>query len=87
MTIGFREILIILGIVGMMIWMRMVRISMEENTTHFFRKLKAPQGSGDGFGWRGLLIAFLVGIALCCGFAFVVLRIWVFYHPAATPLP
>ncbi len=84
MTIGFREFCIIVGIVGVMIWMRMLRTSVEENTTQFFRKLKGPQGDGGGFGWRGLLISFFVGIALCCGFAFVVLRIWIFYHPAAT---
>ena len=84
MTIGFKEICIILGIVGVMIWMRMIRTAAEENTTQFFRKLKGPQGGGLGFGWRGLLIAFFVGIALCCGFALVVLRIWIYYHPDAS---
>ena len=80
-TIGFKEILIIVGIVGFMIWMKMFRASMEENTTQFFKKLKGPADGGRGFGWRGLLIAFLVGIGVCIGFAVVVIRLWSFYHP------
>ncbi len=80
-TIGFKEILIIVGIVGFMIWMKMFRASMEENTTQFFKKLKGPYDGGKGFGWRGLLIAFLVGIGVCIGLAVVVIRLWSFYHP------
>lgn len=83
-TIGFKEILIILGIVAFMIWLKMFRTSMEQNTTQFFKKLKAPAEGGSGFGWRGLLIAFLVGIGVCIGFAVVVIRLWNFYHPVGT---
>lgn len=83
-TIGFKEILIIVGIVAFMIWIKMFRTSMEENTSEFFKKLKGPSEGGSGFGWRGLLLAFVIGIAVCVAFAVVVIRLWNFYQPVGS---
>jgi len=86
-TIGIKEILVILGIIAFMVWVRMFRTSMEQNTRQFFKKLTAPDHGGTGFGWRGLLVAFAAGIVFCCGFAIIILRIWAFYHPVASAAP
>ena len=86
-NIGIKEFLVILGIIAFMVWLRMFRTTMEENTTEFIKKLKAPESGGMGFGWRGLLAAFFLGILFCCGFAFLLLRIWDFYHPVGGGAP
>lgn len=82
LTIGFKEILVIAAIIGALIWMRMFRTKMDQETTNFFRKLKGAK-DGQGFGWKGLLIAFLVGIICCWTFGLMVFRIWSYYHPGA----
>lgn len=83
MSIGFKELLLILALVGGLIWMRSARVKMDQETEKFFHKLKGPESGGQGFGWRGLLVAFVLGLVCCCVFALVVLRIWAYYHPTA----
>ncbi len=79
LTIGIKEFLVIAGIVAFMIWIRMFRESMEKTTSTFMLKLKGPKSGGGGFGWRGLLLAFVVGIAACAGLILLILRLWQFY--------
>lgn len=86
-TVGIKEILVIVGIIAFMVWVRMFRTTVEKNTSDFFKKLKAPDDGGRGFGWRGLVVAFVLGVALCCGFAVIVLRLWNFYHPVGAAGP
>lgn len=80
LTIGFKEILIIATLVGGLVWLRMFRTTMDRETTKFFRKLKDPNGAG-GFGWKGLLIAFIVGMVCCCTVGLLIFRVWSYYHP------
>lgn len=75
LSINFKEILLLGAIIGGMIWMRMARETLEVTTTQFVRKLKGPDGGRPGFGWRGLVVAFVVGIVSCCAFGYIVLRI------------
>lgn len=82
MSIGLKELLLLCAIIGGLVWVSMVRSNMEQKTARFMHKLKGPT-HGDGFGWRGLLIAFILGITFCCLFAVIVLRIWTFYNPAS----
>lgn len=79
LSIGFKEILVIAAIVGGLVWMRLFRTTMDRETVKFFQKLKGPE-HGEGFGWKGLLIAFVAGLIFCCTFALIVLRIWGLYH-------
>lgn len=79
MGMSLKEFLIVAGIVAAIVWVSMVRSSMERNTARFMRKLNAPR-SGEGFGWKGLLLAFVLGIACCGLLALVVLRIWNTFH-------
>ena len=81
LTIGFKEILVIGGIIGALVWVRMFRTTMDQKTAKFFRKLKGPD-EGNGFGWKGLLVAFLVGMVCCSFVAFVLFRVWSYYHPS-----
>ena len=82
LTIGFKEILVIVAIIGALLWMRMFRNTMDRETTRFFHKLKGPEGGG-GFGWRGILVAFVVGMVACCAMGYFIFRIWTFYHRAS----
>ena len=82
LTIGFKEILVILAIIGAMVWMRMFRTTMDRETTRFFKKLKGPE-AGGGFGWRGILVAFLVGMVCCCIVAVILFRVWNYYQRVA----
>lgn len=79
-SISFKEILLIGAIIGGMIWMRMARETMEASTSNFVKKLKGPDGYGQGFGWRGIVVAFVVGIVSCCAFGYVVFRIVALFH-------
>ena len=74
-SISFKEILLIGAIIGGMIWMRMAQETLEASTSNFVKKLKGPGRHGPGFGWRGLIVAFVVGIVSCCAFGYVVFRI------------
>lgn len=75
LSISVKEILILAAIIGAMIWMRMARETVEASTNHFVKKLRGPSAGRSGFGWRGLLVAFVVGIASCCAFGYIVYRI------------
>lgn len=86
-TIGIKELFVLAGIIAFMVWIRMFRTALETNTSTFFKKLSGPDSGGRGFGWRGILAAFVVGIICCCVFAVIVLRIWVFYHPVGAGRP
>lgn len=74
-SISIKEILIIGGIIGALIWMRMARESVEVGTDVFMRKLRGPSPGRSGFGWRGLVVAFVVGIVACCAFGYILLRL------------
>jgi len=81
LTISFKEILIIGALIGGLIWMRAFRNTMDRETVKFFKKLKGPK-SGEGFGWRGVLVAFLVGMVCCCLGAFMIFRVWSYFQRA-----
>ena len=74
-SISIKEILILAAIIGAMIWMRMARETVEASTNEFVKKLRGPSLGRPGFGWRGIIIAFVVGMACCCAFGYVVFRI------------
>lgn len=82
LTIGFKEILVIAALIGGLVWLRMFRNTMDQGTAKFFKKLKGPEGGG-GFGWKGMLMAFLVGMICCCLMALLIFRVWSYYHPVA----
>ena len=79
MSIGFKELILILAIIGALLWVRMFRTRLEGKTAEFMYKPQGPKGGG--FGWKGLLVAFLIGMVCCCAGAFMVFRIWLYYHP------
>ena len=74
-SISIKEILILAAIIGAMIWMRMARETVEATTNQFVKKLRGPSLGGTGFGWRGIVVAFVVGIVCCCLFGYIVYRI------------
>ena len=74
-SISIKEILILAAIIGAMIWMRMARETVEASTHQFVKKLRGPGSGRTGFGWRGIVVAFVVGIVFCCLFAYVVYRL------------
>ena len=74
-SISIKEILILAAIIGAMIWMRMAREPVEATTNQFVKKLRGPSPGRDGFGWRGIVVAFLVGIVACSLFGYIVYRI------------
>jgi hypothetical protein len=80
LTIGFKELLLIGALIGGLIWMRMFRARMDQATEQFFHRLKAPDAGGTGFGWRGLAVAFVLGLACCGGVLLVLCRVWSWYQ-------
>lgn len=74
-SISIKEILILAAIIGAMIWMRMARETVEATTHQFVKKLRGPSAGRTGFGWRGIVVAFVVGIVSCCAFGYIVYRI------------
>ena len=79
-SISIKEILILAAIIGGMIWMRMARETVEASTNEFVKKLRGPSPGRPGFGWRGLIIAFLVGMTCCCALGYMIFRIIVLYQ-------
>lgn len=78
LSVSFKEIILVVAIIGALIWMRAFRTSMETQTERFFLKLKGPD-YGPGFGWRGMLAAFVLGIVCCTLLAVVSYRLWSWY--------
>lgn len=74
-SISVKEILILAAIIGGMIWMRMARETVEASTNEFVKKLRGPSLGRPGFGWRGLIIAFVVGMACCCALGYIIFRL------------
>lgn len=74
-SISIKEILILAAIIGALIWMRMARETVEATTNQFVKKLRGPSPGRSGFGWRGIVVAFVVGIVSCCVFGYIVYRI------------
>ncbi len=74
-SISVKEILILAAIIGGMIWMRMARETVEATTNEFVKKLRGPSPGRPGFGWRGLIIAFVVGMACCCALGYIIFRL------------
>ena len=74
-SISVKEILILAAIIGGMIWMRMARETVEATTNEFVKKLRGPSLGRPGFGWRGLIIAFVVGMACCCALGYIIFRL------------
>lgn len=79
-SISIKELLIIAAIIGAMVWMRMARETMESTTSEFVKKLRGPGPGRPGFGWRGLVVAFVVGIASCCAFGYIIFRVVSLFH-------
>lgn len=82
-SISIKEILLLAAIIGGMIWMRMARETMEATTSQFVKKLRGPASGRPGFGWRGLVVAFVIGIVSCCAFGYIVFRVLSLYQGGA----
>lgn len=80
LSISVKEILILAAIIGGMIWMRMARETVEASTNEFVKKLRGPSPGRTGFGWRGLIIAFVVGMASCCALGYLIFRAIVLFQ-------
>lgn len=75
-SISVKEILILAAIIGGMIWMRMARETVEASTNEFVKKLRGPGPGRPGFGWRGIIVAFVVGMLCCCAFGYILMRVF-----------
>jgi len=60
----------------------MFRDTVDQKTVQFARKLRGPE-NGTGFGWKGLLVAFILGMVCCCTLAVLMFRVWMLFHPGS----